>query len=377
MNDARAGRASTGRRLGLLAGSGRPPRRVRHERPDGPHDPAERTPDHQHGGHAAVLGDRRCVGPAPADGHGGGRRATGGSSSSAEQAGRVRVIQDGKLLEEPLIDISEHVLAEGERGLLGITVHPDFATNGQYYLMYSDTDGHTEIRVYGPDIAPRNGQNIGDPPPSGEPPLIPGNLILMAPQYRVWHKGGDLHFGSDGYLYVSIGEDGRQDYEPTDPRQMKGAILRLDVDDEQAWRYAIPPDNPFAEADGAPEIWDYGLRNPWRFSFDSLNGDLYIGDVGQSTAEEINRHPASEPGGLDYGWIRTEGLECREPDCDTNGITWPIVSYGHDEGDCAIVGGYVVRVDGHPLEGRYLYADLCSGKILVGGSRTRRTSSSR
>jgi glucose/arabinose dehydrogenase len=279
-----------------------------------------------------------------------------------EQAGVVRVIQDGELLEEPLIDIRQHVLAQGERGLLGITVHPDFATNGRYFLFYSNVHGHTELREYSPDYEPRNGQNIGMPPPSGEPPEIPGKLVLMAPQYRVWHKGGDLHFGSDGYLYVSIGEDGRQDYEPTDPREMKGAILRLDVDDEQAWRYAIPPDNPFAEEGGAPEIWDYGLRNPWRFSFDSENGDLYIGDVGQSTAEEINRHPASEPGGLDFGWIRTEGPECREPGCDTEGITPPLVSYGHDDGDCAIVAGYVVRTE-HPLEGRFLYGDLCSGKI--------------
>jgi glucose/arabinose dehydrogenase len=279
-----------------------------------------------------------------------------------EQAGRVRVIQDGTLLDEPLIDISDHVLAHGERGLLGIALHPDYAANGRYFLMYSNVDGHTELREYGPASEPRNGQNIGLPPPSGEPPAIPGKLLLLLPQYRIWHKGGDITFGPDGYLYVSVGEDGRQDYEPTDPRELRGVILRLDVDDDQAWRYAIPSDNPFAESGGAPEIWDFGLRNPWRMSFDRETGDLYIADVGQATYEEINRHPADQPAPLDFGWIRTEGPDCREEGCATEGITFPLVAYDHESGDCAVVGGYVVRTN-HVLEGRYLYGDLCSGRV--------------
>jgi len=279
-----------------------------------------------------------------------------------EQAGRVMIVEGGQLLDEPLLDLRQHVLAHGERGLLGITVHPDFASNGRYFLMFSNLDGHTEVREFGPDAVPRNGQNVGQPQPSGEPPKPPGNLLLLIPQYRVWHQGGDITFGPDGFLYVSVGDDGRQDYEPTDPREIKGAILRLDVDDEQAWRYAIPSDNPFAIEGGAPEVWDYGLRNPWRISFDLATGDLYIGDVGQTDFEEINRHPADMPGGLDFGWIRTEGNECREEGCDTDGITWPVVAYDHSEGDCAVVGGYMVRVE-HALEGRYLYSDLCSGRI--------------
>ena len=279
-----------------------------------------------------------------------------------EQAGRVRIIDDGELVADPLLDITDSVLSHGERGLLGIALHPEFATNGRYFLVFSNQDGHTELREFGPAAEPRNGENVGEPPPSGEPRAVPGKLLLLIPQYRVWHQGGDVAFGPDGYLYLGIGDDGRQDYEPTDPRQTKGTILRLDVDDEEAWRYAIPPDNPFAAEGGAPEIWDYGLRNPWRFSFDTANGDLYIADVGQTAFEEINRHPAGEPGGLDFGWIRTEGEECREEGCDTDGITWPLTSYEHGDGNCAVVGGYVVRTD-HELEGRYLYGDLCSGRI--------------
>jgi glucose/arabinose dehydrogenase len=288
--------------------------------------------------------------------------AGGGRFYVTEQAGRVRVIEDGQLLGDPLLDISEHVLFEGERGLLGIAVHPEFATNDRYFLMFSNDDGHTELREFGPGSEPRNGENIGEPGPSDEPRAVPGKLLMLIPQYRVWHQGGDITFGPDGYLYVSVGDDGRQDNEPTDPREIKGTILRIDVDDPEAWRYAIPPDNPFADGGGAPEIWDYGLRNPWRFSFDSVTGDLYIGDVGQTAFEEINRHPAGEPGGLDFGWIRTEGAECREDGCDTEGITFPLVAYDHEEGNCAVVAGYIVRTD-HQLEGRYLYGDLCSGRI--------------
>lgn len=127
-------------------------------------------------------------------------------------------------------------------------------------------------------------------------------------------------------------------------------------------RYAIPPDNPFAEGGGAPEVWDYGLRNPWRFSFDRLTGDLWVGDVGQNDAEEINVHPSGAPGGLNFGWIATEGRECRLEGCDTEGITWPVVAYPHDDANCGVIGGYVVRTE-HVLNGQYLFGDLCSGRI--------------
>jgi glucose/arabinose dehydrogenase len=261
-----------------------------------------------------------------------------------EQGGRVRVIQDGELLADPVLDLTDRVLAEGERGLLGIAVHPEFAANGRFFVTYSNLEGDTELREF----------NIQDDVNAE------GHLLLEVPKKTVFHQAGALEFGPDGYLYASIGDDGRQDTNRADPNSILGTILRLDV--AEVGRYAIPPDNPFADGGGAQEVWDYGLRNPWRFSFDSVTGDLYIGDVGQHRGEEINLHPAGTPGGLDFGWIATEGFDCRVEGCDTEGITWPVVAYDHEDGQCGAIGGYVLRSD-QASAGRYLYADLCSGEI--------------
>ncbi|MBA2487792.1 MAG: PQQ-dependent sugar dehydrogenase [Chloroflexi bacterium] len=262
-----------------------------------------------------------------------------------EQAGRVRVIANGMLQPDPVLDLTDRVLNDGERGLLGIALHPRFGRNGRYFLTYSNLDGDTELREF--DV--------------GGPVDAEGTLLLEAPKETVNHQAGALAFGPDGYLYASLGDDSRQGFDRADPASINGTILRLDIDTTSGG-YAIPPDNPFVDGGGRPEVWDYGLRNPWRFSFDPLTGDLYIGDVGPTNVEEIDRHPAGTPGGLDFGWIATVGDSCREPGCDTAGITWPLVTYGHGEGDCGVIGGYVIRAD-QARQGRYLYGDLCSGRI--------------
>jgi hypothetical protein len=187
-----------------------------------------------------------------------------------------------------------------------------------------------------------------------------GTLLLEVRKDSVFHHGGSMLFGLDGYLYVSIGDDGRQGSDRADPNSLYGTILRLDVG--TPGEYTIPADNPFVDGRGRPEVWDLGLRNPWRMSMDSATGDVFIGDVGQNTAEEINVHRAGTPGALDFGWIATEGLECREAGCDTEGITWPIVAYDHADGDCGVIGGYVMG-EGQPLAARYVYGDLCTGRI--------------
>lgn len=262
-----------------------------------------------------------------------------------EQVGRVQAIRDGVMEPDPILDLTDRVLNDGERGLLGIALHPAFATNGRFFVVYSNLDTDTELREFkiddGPDAA--------------------GALLLEIRKDTVFHHGGSMLFGPDGYLYLSIGDDGKQGSERADPNSLYGTIARLDVDSTPA-AYAIPPDNPFAAGGGRPEVWDYGLRNPWRISLDTETGDLFIGDVGQNTAEEVNVHRAGQPAGLDFGWIATEGFECREAGCDTDGITWPTVAYDHSEGDCGVIGGYVMRGE-QPLAGRYLYGDLCSGRI--------------
>lgn len=263
-----------------------------------------------------------------------------------EQGGRVRVIRNGVLEADPLLDLSDRVLNSGERGLLGIVLHPEVADNGRYFVMYSDVQTtDTELREFNLE-----GGSASE-----------GTLLLEIRKDSVFHHGGSMLFGRDGHLYVSIGDDGRQGNERADPNSLYGTVLRLDVDSTPG-AYAIPADNPFVNGGGAPEVWLYGLRNPWRMSMDSETGDLFIGDVGQNTAEEINVQRGGTPAGLDFGWSATEGAACRDEACDTAGVTWPSISYGHDNGDCGVIGGYVARGN-QPLSGRYLFGDLCSGRI--------------
>jgi glucose/arabinose dehydrogenase len=286
-----------------------------------------------------------------------------------EQPGVIRVIRQGTVETEAFLDLSGEVVVGGEQGLLGLAFHPDFAANGRLFVNYTDLAGDTIVAEY---LAP-DGERA-DPASARQ--------LLFIDQPHEYHNGGGLAFGPDGYLYVGVGDGGWPgDVIGTgqDTDTLLGTILRIDVDAASPdLPYAIPADNPFADGGGRPEIWDYGLRNPWRFSFDPLTGDLFIADVGQVTHEEIDRHPAGTPGGLNFGWSITEGLHCFEAEaCDTAGLTPPLLEYGGrrlETGNCAVIGGPVYRGDALPmLNGRLLFGDFCSGRIwtlLVGAEGT-------
>ena len=273
-----------------------------------------------------------------------------------EQNGLIRIIQNGTTLPTSFLDISDKVICCGERGLLGLAFHPDYAENGYFYLNYTRPGGDTVIARYNvsttdPNMAEANSENI----------------LLIVDQPYSNHNGGQLLFSPvDGYLYIGMG-DGGSAGDPQNNAQnintLLGAMLRLNVDNGNP--YAIPPDNPFVGSDGLDEIWAYGLRNPWRFSFDRQNGDLYIGDVGQNAWEEIDYQRAGTPGGLNFGWRCKEGTHNYNftGDCLTANLTDPIAEYSHSEGQ-AVTGGFVYRGQDFPnMVGRYFYADYVSGNI--------------
>jgi uncharacterized repeat protein (TIGR01451 family) len=276
-----------------------------------------------------------------------------------EQAGRIKIIHNGVVLPDTFLDISEKISSGGERGLLGLAFHPDYDTNGHFYVNYTRTgDGATVIARYTVSANP----NQADPDS--------GTTLLTIPQPYSNHNGGQLTFGSDGYLYIGTG-DGGSSGDPQNYAQnidsLLGKILRLDVDNGSP--YAIPPDNPYFGGPGADEIWALGLRNPWRFSFDRATGDLYIGDVGQNQWEEIDFASADSPGGINFGWRCKEGTHTfnTEPPCDAPAflatLTDPIAEYSHSEGQ-SVTGGFVYRGSQYPaMQGWYFYADYVEGKI--------------
>ena len=271
-----------------------------------------------------------------------------------EQPGRIRIVRDGSLVEAPFLDIRDRVRSGGERGLLGLAFHPAYASNGLLYVNYTDNAGATrvvEIRVSSdPDRAD----------PSSE------RLVLGVAQPFSNHNGGGLAFGPDGFLYIGLG-DGGSAGDPLDLAQdlsvPLGKMLRIDVDSGAP--FGVPPDNPFVGTPGAfPAIWAYGLRNPWRFSFDAETGDLLIGDVGQNQIEELDLDP-SGAGGLNYGWNTMEGSQCFEPSsgCSAEGLTLPVVEYDHSQG-CSVTSGYTYRGALMPdLVGTYFYGDFCTAFI--------------
>jgi glucose/arabinose dehydrogenase len=276
-----------------------------------------------------------------------------------EQGGRIRVIQSGALLSTPFLDVSGLVSCCGERGLLGLAFHPNYESNGYFYIDYTRAgDGATVIARYHVSGDP----NLAD---AGS-----GSTLLTIPQPYANHNGGQVMFGLDGYLYIGMG-DGGSGGDPQNNAQNKntllGALLRIDVDGGSP--YAIPPDNPYVGVEGADEIWAIGLRNPWRFSFDRATGDLYIGDVGQDMWEEIDYQATNSAGGLNFGWHCLEGTHtyttappCNDP-AYLAGMTGPIAEYSHDVGD-AVTGGFVYRGSLYPdLAGRYFFADFGSGRI--------------
>ena len=273
-----------------------------------------------------------------------------------EKPGRIKIVRDGKVEAESFLDIEQRVRSSGsEQGLLGLTFHPEFSGNGRFFVNYTDLDGDTVVSEFG----------LTDNPDRADPGSE--RVLIKIDQPATNHNGGQVKFGPDGYLYIGMG-DGGSAGDPEGNAQnldvLLGKMLRLDVDGEKP--YAIPADNPFKDRDGArPEIWAYGLRNPWRFSFDSETGDMYIGDVGQNLWEEIDFQPHSSGGGENYGWDYTEGShEFEMPrGYDTSGITFPVFEYGRDDG-CSVTGGYVYRGEEFPaLAGTYLFADFCTGKL--------------
>jgi glucose/arabinose dehydrogenase len=275
-----------------------------------------------------------------------------------EKGGRIHIIKNGTLLGSPFLDISSLVSTGYEQGLLGLAFDPNYANNGRFYISYTDTAGNSRIVRYlvssNPDIAQ----------------TTPDRVLLTIPQPYANHNGGDIAFGPDGYLYIGMG-DGGSGNDPQNNGQdltdLLGSLLRIDV--SPAGDYAIPSNNPFVNQPPARgELWDYGLRNPWRFSFDRQTGDLYIADVGQNDREEVNLSPASAGGGkgLNYGWRIMEGTICTpgvNPNCSMAGLTLPVLDYSHSEG-CSVTGGYVYRgsaISG--LAGTYFYSDYCSGWV--------------
>ena len=282
-----------------------------------------------------------------------------------EQVGQVYIIKDGKIDETPFLDISE-LLSQRvysgmytEQGLLGLAFDPDFASNGVFYVSYNDVDMNSIIARY---------RVLPDQPDRADPNS--GVILLKFAQPYQDHKGGQITFGPDGYLYASFGDGGDPaipNYRSQNPQSYLGKMLRLDVSDTDAPSYSIPPDNPYVgNPTYLPEIWALGLRNPWRFGFDSQTGDLYIGDVGQWLYEELDFQPASSHGGENYGWSSFEGFHTYLTDQAVLGDpTWPILEYAHDLGQC-IIGGYVYRGKALPeLSGKYIYGDYIYGTVWI------------
>jgi glucose/arabinose dehydrogenase len=266
-----------------------------------------------------------------------------------EQRGRIRVVQDGAVLPDLFIDLTDRVGVFGnEQGLLGLALHPDYASNGLFFVNYTDLNGDTVISRFQVSADP----NRADP--SSE------RILVQYDQPYPNHNGGGMAFGPDGYLYIGSGDGGSAGDPHGNGQRLDtflGKLLRIDVDHGDP--YAIPPGNPFPSR---PEVWAYGLRNPWRFSFDSLTGDLYIGDVGQNQWEEVDFQAAGAPGGANYGWDILEGTHSYEGGA-TDGLNLPVAEYSHDV-NCSVTGGVVVRDPSLPeLEGVYLFGDYCSGLV--------------
>ncbi len=277
-----------------------------------------------------------------------------------EQSGKIWIIKDGEVSIDPFLDIGTllppTVLQGGytEQGLLGLAFHPQYKDNGIFFVDYSDTSGNTNIARY----------KVSSDPEKAD--ATSARIILTVNQPYPDHNGGEIAFGADGYLYIGLGDGGN----PDDPLRngqnldtLLAKILRIDIDGTP---YKVPADNPFVNQSGAkPETWAYGLRNPWRFSFDKQTGDLYIGDVGQWDYEEVDFQPAGK-GGQNYGWSAWQGMHPHIKQTipvDDSTLTLPVLEYPHTEG-CSVTGGYVYRGTTLPaMNGIYLYGDYCNGRV--------------
>jgi glucose/arabinose dehydrogenase len=276
-----------------------------------------------------------------------------------EQQGTVRIVDaSGTIEKAPFLDIHDKLKNAGEMGLLGLAFNPSFEQNGYFYVNYVNKNEDTVIARFKTSA---NNPSVADPASE--------KILLTVDQPYPNHKGGDLAFGPDGYLYITFG-DGGSAGDPENRAQNKttylGKILRIDVNKGDP--YAIPASNPFANETGVKqEIWAYGLRNPWRISFDSKTGDLYIADVGQGEYEEVNVQQANSKGGENYGWRCYEGLHTFKPDGCAEQSTFksPILEYTHEENRCSVTGGYVYRGTQYSeLAGSYFYSDFCNGQLF-------------
>jgi glucose/arabinose dehydrogenase len=268
-----------------------------------------------------------------------------------EQPGRIRIVEDGKLLATPFLDIVNKVGSGGERGLLSVAFHPDYRSNGFLFVNYTNKSGDTQIERYTVSA----NRNVADPGTA--------KLILAIDQPYSNHNGGLNLFGPDGMLYIGMGDGGSQG-DPHGNGQNANALLakllRINVDGGDP--YSIPAANPYAKGGGRGEIWAIGLRNPWRFSFDRISGLLYIADVGGDNFEEVDVAPIPASG-VNYGWSITEGPSCRRSTgCNQTGLQKPVLSYAtHQNSTCAIIGGSVYRGRKIPeIQGQYFYSDYCN-----------------
>lgn len=313
-----------------------------------------------------------------------------------EREGSIRVVEaDDRVLPTPFLDsFDQPVDTRGEGGLLGLAFHPDFAENGLFYVNYTWHNGSGLITRISEFAVEASDPNRADPTTE--------RVILEIPQDFANHNGGDLHFGPDGYLWIGMGDGGNandpcnraQTLDPgnlvsdcgsshptTDAKALLGKMLRIDVDNitsagtnnlcaatgDGSANYAVPGDNPYVgQGNRCGEVWAYGLRNPYRFSFDRATGDVWIGDVGQGTWEEIDLEPAASGGGVNYGWKVCEGeyaAGSTTTTCPLAGSELPVLSYQRNDGNCSVTGGYRYRGPIASMAGRYVFGDYCSGRI--------------
>ncbi|HEX9855310.1 MAG TPA: PQQ-dependent sugar dehydrogenase [Acidimicrobiia bacterium] len=272
-----------------------------------------------------------------------------------ERQGTIEIIDpEGGPLEGHFLDLRDRVGSNGiEQGLLGLAFHPDYEANGRLFVYYVTTVGNRRLAEY----------RVGDDPNQAD---VSTERVLLEREQPpdssdIRHYAGNVLFGPDGYLYVSLGDGADFRNQGQDPNTVFASIIRIDVDGGEP--YAIPADNPFVDGGGAPEVWAYGLRNPWRFTIDPVERLLYVADVGQADYEEVNIVSIDE-GGYNFGWPITEGKHCFSPaDCDMAGLTLPVIEYDHESG-CSVTGGHVYRGAAiAELDGHYFYADWCNGWV--------------
>lgn len=285
-----------------------------------------------------------------------------GRTFVVEKPGVIRILEDGQLLDPPFLNISDRVNAQSsEQGLLGLAFPPNFSETGYLFVNYTDARGDTVISRF------QAAADRATADPGSE------SAVMRLDQPAPNHNGGDLVFGPDGYLWIGTGDGGAANdrfRNGQNPSSLLGKMLRVDVTTDPSQPYLVPANNPWTASDWAgrdvrDEVWAVGLRNPWRYSFDRLTGDLWIADVGQNQYEEVNYVPAGSGGGLNFGWPVMEGMHCF-PDsagCDRAGLEMPVLEYDHT-GRCSVTGGYVYRGDNIPaLAGTYVFGDFCSGTI--------------